>query len=151
MSLLTASSMKSRWRGYEYFKSKKVSNLEHPESTRFRAVVSGSRKEPYTVVIDLEHIRQSSCTCPNADGRKVICKHMVATYFTAFPQEAEKYYAEVLKEQEELENYQDELANTLVKYVYSLKKREAQELLLEVLETGPEWQWERFVREHIES
>ena len=35
-------------------------------------------------------------------------------------------------------------------YVYGLKKQEAQQLLLEVLESGPEWQWDRFIREHIE-
>ena len=150
MSLLTASSMESRWRGYEYFKNKKVSNLEHPENMRFHAVVSGSEKEPYTVTLDLEHLRNSSCTCPHAAGRRVICKHMVAVFFAVFPEEAEKYYADVLKAEEEWENYQDELANKLVKYVRSLKKQEAQRQLLEVLESGPEWQWERYIREHIE-
>lgn len=86
MSLLTASSMKSRWRGYEYFKSGKVSDLEHLGNIRFRAAVSGSRKEPYPVAIDLEHVRQSSCNCPHAAGRRVICKHMVAVFFAAFPE-----------------------------------------------------------------
>ena len=150
MSLLTASSMESRWRGYEYFKNKQVSNLEHPENMHFHAVASGSKKEPYTVTIDLEHLRNSSCTCPHAAGRQVICKHMVAVFFAAFPEEAEKYYADVLKAEEEWENYQDELANKLVKYVRALKKQEAQKQLLEVLESGPEWQRERFIREHIE-
>ena len=116
----------------------------------FHAVVSGSKKEPYTVTIDLEHLRNSSCTCPHAAGRRVICKHMVAVFFAAFPEEAEKYYADVLKAEEEWENYQDELANKLVKYVRALKKQEAQKQLLEVLESGPEWQRERFIREHIE-
>ena len=37
------------------------------------------------------------------------------------------------------------------KNLRGLKKKEAQELLLELLDTGPEWQWERFAREHIES
>ena len=150
MSLLTASSMESRWRGYEYYKGKKVFNLEHPENMRFHAAVSGRGKEPYTVTIDLEHLRNSSCTCPHAAGRRVICKHMVAVFFTAFPEEAEKYYADVLKAEEEWENDQEELENKLVKYVRTLKKQEAQDQLLEVLESGPEWQWERFIREHIE-
>ena len=75
---------------------------------------------------------------------------MAAVFFAAFPEEAEKYYADVLKTEEESENYQDELANKLVKYVRALKKREAQKQLLEVLESRPEWQWERFIREHIE-
>lgn len=151
MSLLSSSSMESRWRGYEYFKDKKVRKLEQLGDTRFQSVVSGSEKTPYTVVIDLEHIRQSSCTCPHAAGRRVICKHMVATFFAVFPEEAEKYYANVLKAEEEWENYQEELADKLIKYVRSLKKKEAQDKLLEVLQYGPEWQWDRFVRDYVEQ
>ena len=75
---------------------------------------------------------------------------MAAVFFAAFPEEAEKYYADVLKTEEEWENYQDGLDNKLDKYVRALKKREAQKQLLEVLESRPEWQWERFIREHIE-
>lgn len=75
---------------------------------------------------------------------------MVATYFTIFPEEAENYYAEVQKAEEEWERHQEELANKLAQYVHGLKKQEAQRLLLEVLESGPEWQWERFIREYIE-
>lgn len=151
MSLLSSSSMESRWRGYEYFKNRKVQKLERLGDMRFQSIVSGSRKEPYTVVIDLEHVRRSSCTCPHAAGRRVICKHMVATFFAAFPEEAEKYYADVLKAEEEWENYQEELADKLVRYVRSLKKKEAQDKLLEVLEYGPEWQWDRFVRDYVEQ
>ena len=42
MSLLTASSAESRWRGYEYFAHKKVLHLQRLDDTRFQAVVSGS-------------------------------------------------------------------------------------------------------------
>lgn len=150
MSLLSSSSMESRWRGYEYFRAERVQKLEDLGDMRFKALVSGSRTEPYTVVIDLEHIRQSSCTCPHAAGRRVICKHMIATFFAAFPEEAEEYYADVLKAEEEWETYQEELVDKLVKYIRSLKKKEAQDKLLEVLEYGPVWQWERFVRDHVE-
>lgn len=117
---------------------------------RFQAAVSGTQQTPYEVLIDLEHTRRSTCTCPHAAGRRVICKHMVATYFTIFPEEAENYYAEVQKAEEEWERHQEELANKLAQYVHGLKKQEAQRLLLEVLESGPEWQWERFIREYIE-
>ena len=116
MSLLTASSMESRWRGYEYYKGKKVFHLEHPENMRFHAVVSVRGKESCTVTIGLEHLRHSSCTCPHTAGRQAICKHMVAVFFAAFPEEAEKYYTEVLKAEEEWEAHQDELANKLVKW-----------------------------------
>lgn len=75
---------------------------------------------------------------------------MIATFFTIFPEEAAQYYADVLKAEEDWEDYQEELAEKLVKFVRGLKKKEVQELLLELLETGPEWQWERFIRDHIE-
>lgn len=150
MSLLSSSSMESRWRGYEYFKGKKVSKLQHLDGARFQASVAGSGKDPYTAVIDLEHVRQSSCTCPHAAGRRVICKHMVATLFAAFPEEAEIYYAKVQKAEEAWENYQEELAGQLVKYVRGLKRKDAQDRLLEVLELGPEWLWDRFVRDYVE-
>ena len=150
MSLLSASSRQSRWRGYEYFKSKKVLHLKCLGDTRFQADVSGSGQEPYEVTIDLEHVRRSSCTCPHAAGRRVICKHMIAVYFSAFPAEAETYYEEVQKAEKACEDHQEKLAEKLVKYVHGLKKQEAQRLLLEVLEYGPEWQWEHFVREYVE-
>lgn len=150
MSLLTASSMQSRWLGYEYFRQKKVGKLERLGEGRFQGVVSGSGDEPYITVIDLEHVRQSSCNCPHAFGRRVICKHMIATFFTAFPEEAEQYYANVMQAEEDWENYQEELENKLVQYVRSLKRKEAQDRLLEVLELGPEWLWGRFVRDYVE-
>ena len=150
MSLLTVSSMESRWRGYEYYRDKKVRNVKRIDDMRVQGIVSGSRKEPYTTMIDLEHLRQSYCTCPHAAGRRIVCKHMVATFFTAFPEEAEKYYEEVEKAEEEWEAYQEELADKLVKYVRSLEKKEAQDRLLEVLDFGPEWLWNRFVRDYVE-
>lgn len=150
MSLLSSASSESCWRGYEYFKSKKVSQLQCLGDMRFQATVVGSGKKPYDVVIDLEHVRRSSCTCPHAAGRRVICKHMVAAFFTVFPAEAQKYYDEIQKAEEEWEDYQEERYDKYIKYVRSLKKKEAQDRLLEVLELGPEWLWDRFVRDYVE-
>ncbi len=58
--------------------------------------------------------------------------------------------AEVVKQAEAWEAHQEELATNLVKYVRGLKKEDVQDKLLEVLECGPEWQWERFVRDYVE-
>lgn len=150
MSLMSASSEASRWRGYEYFKAKKVFDIHEIGDGRYSALVSGTESIPYSVTIDLNHVRQSACTCPHAAGRRVICKHMIAVFFTVFPMAAAQYYSDVLQAEEEWEDYQEELSEKLVKFVHSLKKAEAQELLLELLDTGPEWQWERFIRDHIE-
>lgn len=53
--------------------------------------------------MDLDHVRRSSCTCPHAAGRRVICKHMLAVFFTAFPEEAKSYYENVQKAEEDRE------------------------------------------------
>mgnify|MGYP002644725577 CR=1 FL=1 len=59
-------------------------------------IASGNNK--YVVHIDKMHPRKSKCNCPFADGRRVVCKHMIALYFTAEPQAA-------LVELEERRNY----------------------------------------------
>ena len=85
---------------------------------------------------------------PQADGSSAnICWQY---FFTAFPEEAKSYYENVRKAEEDRENYLQAREDKLIKYVYGLKKQETQQLLLEVLESGPEWQWDRFIREHIE-
>ena len=151
MSLLSSASNNSIWRGYDYFKANKVRKLEKISDTRFTASVAGNEKEPYITTIDLEHLRQSSCNCPHAAGRRVICKHMVALYFAVFPDEGEKLYASALAYEEEEEKRQEELARKLPKYIHSLKKAELEQKLLNLLYTGPEWQYDRFIREKLED
>lgn len=150
MSLLSSASRASRWRGYEYFQQKKVLELEQIGDMRFQSTVLGSYKFSYATIIDIKHPRRSTCDCPHAEGKRIICKHMVATFFTAFPEEAEKYYAQVLACEEDDERYQEEQFDKLVNYVRGLSKKEAQDQLLEVLSTGPEWLWENFILDNIE-
>ena len=54
-------------------------------------MVRGSGQKHYDVFIDLEHPRKSKCNCPHADGKRVICKHMISLYFAAYPKIAQKY------------------------------------------------------------
>lgn len=150
MSLLSSASMASCWRGYEYYQQKKVLKLEPLGDMRFQGTVSGSSKAPYVTTIDLEHPRRSSCNCPHASGKQLICKHMAAVFFAAFPDEAERYYADILAHEEKAEQYQEELCEKVIRYIRGLKKEEAQDKLLEVLESGPDWLWDRFIRDNIE-
>ena len=150
MSILNSASGASLWRGYDYYEGKKVSHLERLSDTQFQAAVSGSKKEPYTTQIDIEHIRKSTCNCPHAAGKRVICKHMVAVYFTVFPKEAKKLYDEQMKYQEEAERHQAELYEELPRYIHRLKKAELEQKLLELLDNCPEWLYERFVRDNLE-
>ena len=148
MGLLECASGASVWRGYDYYNEKKVQNLIETSSGVFTADVVGTASEPYTVEIDVAHPRKSRCNCPHADGKRIVCKHMVATYFAAYPAEAVRFYREYLKAQEEAEQYEEEICDRVQEYVGHMKKNELQQALLELLFDGPEWQFERFVRDH---
>lgn len=150
MGILECASSASAWRGYEYFERDKVGIIQKSGDSVFRADVSGSRKTPYFVEIDVSHPRKSKCNCPHADGRRIICKHMVALYFTAFPKEAKRYYDDVIACEEELERQQEEIEQKLIGHVHRMKKAELCEALLEVLFSGPEWQYDRFVNENLD-
>ena len=148
MGLLECASGASVWRGYDYFKAKKVISIEKVEDDVFASMVLGSANEPYAVELHIGHPRKSKCNCPHADGKRIICKHIVATYFTLLPKEAEKFYAEAMAYQEEEEKREEELSDKVCHYVWQLKKSELQQALLELLFDGPEWQYDRFIREN---
>ena len=101
MGLLECASSASVWRGYDYYNEKKVKNITETEEDVFTAEVIGTANEPYVVKIYIAHPRKSTCNCLHADGKRIVCKHMVATYFTAYPKEAVRFYREYLKAQEE--------------------------------------------------
>ena len=148
MGLLECASGASVWRGYDYYKERKVARLEETEANIFAAKVSGNSSEPYAVELHIDHPRKSKCNCPHADGKRIICKHIVAAYFTVLPEEADKFYAEAMAYQEEEEKRQDELTDKVCHYVWHMKKSELQEALLQLLFDGPEWQFDHFVREN---
>ena len=150
MSLLRLASSLSAWRGYEYFKEKKVLAFNSLSSTEIEGKLKGSGDRPYEVFIDIGHPRKSKCNCPHADGKRIICKHMIALFFSAFPEEAETYYNELLAYEKEAEKYKEELERKVMNYIRKLKKEELQSLVHEFLFDGPEWQYDRFVRRYIE-
>lgn len=113
-----------------------------------KAAVTGNGST-YDTLIDAAHPRKSQCNCPHASGKRIICKHMVAVYFTAFPAEAKKYITELESYWEEEEQQKQEQENRLICFVHKMKKSELQEALLQLLFDGPEWQYERFVEETL--
>ena len=76
---------------------------------------------------------------------------MVALYFTAYPKEAEQYILDLENSCAEVEEYQRELEHQVVTYVTKMKKAEMQQALLQLLFDGPEWQYQRFIEEHLEA
>lgn len=149
MRLISLASGKSLWRGYEYYKGNHVYYKSNKSATEIEGKVTGSG-QTYTVNIDIEHPRKSKCNCPHADGKRIICKHMVALYFASFPKEAEDYYNEVVAYEEEQERLQEEMDEKIIGYINSLTKDELRQKLYEVLYDGPEWQFDRFINENIE-
>lgn len=147
MGLLECASGASLWRGYDYFERGKVEQFGFIDNNRIAGTVAGGTT--YSTLVDVAHPRKSSCNCPHADGKRIVCKHIVATYFAAFPEEAKKFYEEAMAYQEEEEQRQEEEEQRVIKYVHSLKKSELQQKLLELLFEGPEWQYDRFIRDHV--
>ena len=148
MGILECASVASVSRGYDYYKEKKVICFAEMTGNIYSARVVGSSNEPYSVELHIDHPRKSKCNCPHADGKRIICKHIVAAYFAVLPEEAERYYAEAMAYEEDEEKRADELADKVCDYVWKMKKSEVQQALLQLLFDGPEWQYDRFVREN---
>ena len=133
MGLIEMASDNSVWRGMDYYEKKKVCAWKKSGEEAYDGVVSGSEGNKYSVHIDKVHPRKSSCNCPFAEGRRVICKHMIALLFTSEPKAAEDFLRQVEKwEQEEKEREQLHYKE-LREYVNSLPKKELQERLYEAL------------------
>ena len=148
MGILECASIASVSRGYDYYKEKKVIRFAQTAENIYSASVAGSANEPYSVEIHIDHPRKSKCNCPHADGKRIICKHIVATYFAVIPGEAERFYAEAIAYEEEEEKRAEELYDKVRDYVQHMKKSELQQALLQLLFDDPEWQYDRFVREN---
>lgn len=133
MGLVEIASNNSVWRGMDYYDNKKVVSWEPAGVGIYDGVVSGSGDNVYTVHIDTEHPRKSFCNCPFADGRRVVCKHMIALYFTAEPKAAKDFLKEVEKWEAEEEERERQHYEDMKEYVKSLSKMELQEQLLEAL------------------
>lgn len=123
----------SVWRGMDYYKNKKVIAWEKSGTDTYDGKVSGSGNNKYLVHIDKAHPRKSTCNCPFAEGRRVVCKHMIALYFTAEPQAAKDFLKKVEQWEAEEAEREKQHYDDLKKYVKGLSKTELQEQLLNAL------------------
>ncbi len=146
MGIVSLASGASAYRGYQYYKDKMVVAVQATAENLYEGEVIGSNDARYHVTIDMTHPRFSTCTCPKANGRRVICKHIVAAYFTLFPQEAKQYLAEI--KQAEVEARQQAKNDRLMvqRYVKKRKRQDLENAFLMHLEESPEWVYDRFVR-----
>jgi len=144
MSIISSASSSSSWRGLDYYKKNKINNLKKLNDFEYTSKVIGS--ETYNVYLDVSHPRRSTCNCPLANGKRMICKHIVATFFTAFPEEAKKFEEEQERLQKEYEDYQETLYNKTQKYISSMTKKELIDELSYILDYAPDWVYNDFVR-----
>ena len=133
MSILSIASNASAWRGYEYYEGKRVLSWKQTGEHEFEGAVKGSEKEPYHVMIDTKHPKKSTCNCPHAEGKRIVCKHKIALFFTAFPKEADSYISEIEEYEREEGKREQERYDQIVKYVKSLSKEELRIALINAL------------------
>ena len=138
------------WRGFKYYEQKKVLNCKRVGPGVYEGVVSGNGSEPYMVTIDANSRYACTCTCPFADTRGKICKHMIALSFQAEPEDAELYFNEYAKPMLEKELRREQQEYALMEYIAGLDKLETQRILLSLLLDGPEDQFIRFMRENLD-
>ena len=144
MGIISLASGSSCWSGLNYYKEKRVVELNKINENEYSSIVKGTNN--YNVHFDIEHPRKSSCNCPLANGKRIICKHIVATYFTAFPNEAVSFEEEQNRLQEEYEKEQEEEYDKAIKYLNRMSKQDLIEELIQVFDYGPEWIYNDFVK-----
>lgn len=150
MRYINGASFNSQQRGYDYYKVGMVKEFGMIDDGIIQALVKGSGDSVYDVEVNVNHPKKSKCNCPFADGNTKICKHKVATFFAAFPEEAKEYEEDVVKAIEEEEQYWEEAEYKLDGYLRSLTKAELISTVYELLYDLPEWAYERFIMSHIE-
>ena len=147
MGIISLASGNSCWRGLYYYKDKKIIELNKINENVYESVVGGT--DNYNVHLDIEHPRKSTCDCPFAKGKRIICKHIVATYFAALPREAREFEEEQEKLQQEYEKEQDEEYDKVIKCLNKMSKQELINELIQVFDYGPEWIYNDFVKRNL--
>ena len=147
MGIISLASGNLCWRGLDYYKNKKVIQLNKINENEYSSIVKGTNN--YNVYLDIEHPRKSTCDCPLANGKRIICKHIVATYFTALPEEANKFEEEQSRLQEKYEKEQEEEYDKVIKCLNKMSKQELIEELIQVFDYGPEWIYNDFVKRNL--
>lgn len=128
---LGTASNASLWRGYDYFKEgDRVSRPERQTDGTYEAQVRGSDEQIYHVRIDIAHPKRSVCDCPHAAGKHLVCKHMIAVFFTQFPSMEDELMRRVKEEEEAEQRFREERDADIRRRVWAMKKDELREQLL---------------------
>lgn len=123
MPLVDLARSTSVWRGMEIYKSGKVLSWEKVEEGIFDGIVAGSNGEKYKVHTDTVHPRKSTCNCPLANGKRIICKHILAISFCVDDSEAERFKSELTVYKSEEEERRDKNFNKYYDWGMHMQKR----------------------------
>ena len=129
--LLNDASYRSYWRGYEYFKEGRVKNIQRFDGTTYSAIVSGCKD--YHVKIDFAHPRKSTCDCPHAEGRRVVCKHIVAVSLCLDESEADRFKYEKTIYASEEEERRAKKYEKYMGFARTMSPRELREAYVELM------------------
>lgn len=133
MALIDIASSKSVWRGIEYFKQNKVISCTANDDGTYEGVVEGSGDERYVVHLDMEHPRKSTCNCPLANGKKIICKHIVAASLCVDSSEADRYKNEKTIYESEAEERRAKMYDKYMSFAKNMSTRELREAYVELM------------------
>ena len=133
MGFISSASGNSIWSGYDYFTNNRVLSIKKISKTEYEGIVEGTNQ--YQVKIDIDHPRKSTCDCPYAKGKRIVCKHKMALYFKAFPKEAKRLMEESLEYEKEEENRWETNVEEIRKEVFTLSKEELRKRLVDALVT----------------
>lgn len=148
MEIYRSASLQSQFRGLDYFKEKKVICFKKINDSEYNGQVKGNNKI-YDVFINIEHPKKySHCNCPLAEGKKIICKHMIALYFEIFPEKAKQFLKEIDEHNKKVDEYQRELEIKLQNYIKHMDRKELEDSLLDCL-YQVEWLYDRFIRDKV--
>ena len=81
--------------------------------------------------------------------KKIICKHIVATYFSVVPNSVKDFIEEQDRLQEEYEEYKNQEYKNVIKCLNKMTKKELIQELISVFDYGPEWLYDDFVRRNL--
>ena len=132
MALIDLASSKSVWRGMEYYKQNKVLSCAANADGTYEGEVVGSGTDNYHVHVDLEHPRKSTCDCPLANGKRIICKHIVAVSLCVDDSEAERFKSESPYASEE-EERRAKKYEKYMSFARTMSKEELREAYVELM------------------
>lgn len=132
MGLIDLASNKSMWRGLDYYQNDNVLETHNIGGLQYAAKVRNDAGAIYDVVVNLDKVRNSQCSCPfKKDKPKAICKHIVAAYFAIFPKEADDLQRAYEEWEAGAEEREAQHLKELEEYVNSLSIEDLRSMVLD--------------------